>query len=459
MVEKKDKKMISVWILLLLIFYSFLPVVSAANGETAIDKITNTLGSVYDSAKDTIGKIIYGISPTNPTNNEDKQPVTNTGTNSGINSGTNSGSNTGSNSNRNTVPENGKTVSLDEARVNETNGDKENNSNVLVPDTSDDTEGLGTLDAGVRMVGEGVWIYGLRALADQGFKVGINDSAIEQLNIKENYGFTVAVIYMLATVEFDPSDNPFVQEIQLRLNLIGFFLILLFVLMGAINVNIYSMTSARNRDKAYILSNRYHVPINEYGVTIAEACLMMAFGYVILRITLLIELLFTKLIMLQILDRIAPTGDNSLMYLMMSFCYIIMALAIAIRLLEIAIFHASYVVFIGLYCFGVTRDFAIRSWWYYLKVLFMRPIIVGITALGVGIISSVKINPEINPIFQIMEGMAILWFTPVLYVALTLILVIISIKILLGISDLFGAARLVRRNIRTVYYKSKYEGI
>jgi hypothetical protein len=262
----------------------------------------------------------------------------------------------------------------------------------------------------------------------------------------------VGVIYELATVDFNAFDNPFVQEIMLRLNIIGFILILAFILLGAINVNIYSMTSAKNRSRAYILSNRYHVPINEYAITIIEACLLIVFGYVGLRIVDMAELVFTKMIMLSILDRIAPTSENTIMYIMMSICYVIMSIIIAFRLLIDAFFHASYVVFIGLYLFGATREAAVSAFTYFLKVKFLRTIIVAITVMGVYVISSFKVDPTLNPVVGVVEGLGILYIVPVLYVALILILLIVSLKIIFGITNIL-------RTSRRAYQKIKYSGL
>lgn len=300
---------------------------------------------------------------------------------------------------------------------------------------------LNPLNMGKKMVGEG-GIYFLELLGDAGFKVGSNNT--DTVAVKENYGNAVAMIYTMATLEFDPSENTFVKDIQLRFAIIGFFLILMFILLGAINVNVYSMTSANNAEKAWILSNRYHIPINEYALTLIEACIMMTAGYVLLRLTIVMELMFTKLIMFQILDRILPTGGNIVMYLMMSLCYLIIGLAIAYRILIISIFHASYVAWIGLYCFGVTRPAAVAAWWYYLKILFMRTIIVGVTVIGVGVISYVRV--PVNTVGEATLDLVLIFLIhPILYAALVLILVIICIIFIVGIKNVISTSKYVIR--------------
>jgi hypothetical protein len=305
---------------------------------------------------------------------------------------------------------------------------------------------------GKKMVGEG-GIYFLELLADAGFKTSSNttDSSID---IKKNYGQAVALIYTMATLEFDPAENPFIREMQLRFGLIGFFLILMFILTGAINVNVYTITSAKNAERAWILSNRYHIPINEYAITLMEACILMLSSYVVLRITILLEVFLTKLIMLQILDRIEPTGANIVMYLMMSICYLIIGIALAYRILVIAMFHAGYVVFIGLYCFGMTREIALAAWWYYLKLLFLRTIIVGVTVVGVGVISYIgPIGGVVDPFSQMGQMVITLLVHPTLYAALIIILVIICLMSILGIKNVLRASKLVLRKATHGVYR------
>jgi hypothetical protein len=298
-------------------------------------------------------------------------------------------------------------------------------------------DSLSPISIGKKMVGEG-GIYFLELLGDAGFKVGSNDT--DTTAVRDNYGNAVAMIYTMATLEFDPSNNIFVKEIQLRFAVIGFFLILMFIILGAINVNVYAMTSANNAEKAWILSNRYHIPINEYVLTIIEACIMMTAGYILLRLTIIMELMFTKLIMFQVLDRIMPTGNNIIMYLMMAICYLIIGIAIAYRIIIISIFHASYIAWIGLYCFSVTRQAAVAAWWYYIKILFMRTIIVGVTVIGVGVISYVQV-PTGSLGEDALELVLVLLIHPLLYSALVLILVIICIMFIVGIKNVMSASK------------------
>ncbi len=324
------------------------------------------------------------------------------------------------------------------------NTEKEDSDQEEKKDNSEDS-GPSILSIGSKMVGEG-GIYFLEMLGDAGFKAGTNNT--DTVTVKENYGNAVALIYTLVTIEFDPSSSSFIKETQLRFSLIGFFLILMFIILGAANVNLYTMTSGKNSERAWILNNRYHIPINEYALTLIEACILMVAGYVLLRVTIVMELMFTKLIMIQILDRIVPTGGNIVMYLVMSFCYLVIASSIAYRILIIAFFHASYVVWIGLYCFGVTREAAISAFWYYIKMLFMRTVIVAVTVIGVGVISTVHLARDTGA-GRIGDDILMMIVQPILYGALVLILLIVCITFILGVRRVMTATNYaVRKGVR-----------
>lgn len=301
---------------------------------------------------------------------------------------------------------------------------------------------------GKKMVGEGI-MYFLELLADSGFKVGMSE-ATDVSDIKDNYGYAVAAIYNMATVEFDPYENEFIKEMQIRLSFISAFLIFIYAILGSFQVNMFALKPTRHADTAYILSNRYHIPINEYALTLVEITAMVTFGYLIMRVTLWMELFITKLIMFQILDRIAPTGGNTIMYLMMSLCYLLIGIAIAYRILIVGMFHASYIVFIALYAFGVTRPVAITAFWYYMKMLFLRPIIVGITVIGVGIISEFKVvydsttttGAAIEVVSALVSNFII---QPLMYSALIIVLVIVCLAMVLGVKNIINASRYAMR--------------
>lgn len=310
------------------------------------------------------------------------------------------------------------------------------------------------LQSGANMVTTGIGNVFTKA-ADLCFSLGFN-ATTEEMNIHEHYGYAVNAVYLMSTIDYNPLNNSFVKDIMVKTAVIGLFLIIFYIFLGAITVNLSGVDSSINYRKVGILGNGYAHPINEYAITIMKACLLMIFGYAIIYFSITIESIFTKLLMIQILDRITPTTQNIVMYCMMALCYLIMSLVIAYRLLIISLFAAGYMIIVGLYCFGITRESAISCFWYFEKMLFLRTIIVGITVLGVGIISTVSSNiAPIGAIIGLVAGDVYLYLQSLMYAALILILVITSLKLIFGISSIFGAAH---KAIRTMRYTRNLTG-
>jgi hypothetical protein len=308
--------------------------------------------------------------------------------------------------------------------------------------TETNTDNFGSTDSSYfdkvsGTIADGIHLAIVR-LADEAIMMGFRAND-EELKIRDNYGYVVQMIYLMATAEFYPEENPFIQEVQIRCNIIGIFLILFYIFLGASSVNLISFRTAESAKIASKLNSKFHLSISEYGATVMEMCLMQIFGYFFLWFTIQIEAVFTKLIMLNILDKIAPTGENTIMYIMMTLCYLLIGIALAYRIIIISLFHCGYLIVVGLYCFNISREAAKAAFYYYLKMLFMRTIIVGITTVGVGVTSSI----DVGSLGLAAIGLLYIW--PLMYAALILILILISLKLIFGIQDIFGkTAKLVR---------------
>lgn len=318
--------------------------------------------------------------------------------------------------------------------------DTNTSDNLTYPATDQNQDNWNLGDTLSTAVTNGI-INALNKLGDEGFKLGMNDSNAEQLKISENHGLVVAIIYTIATIDWDPFSVAFIQEMQYRTAIIGFFMLIMFIILGAMNVNICAMTTSSQFRNQFLLSNRHSSPIVEYCVTIIEALLMVLFGYTILRLTLLFESVLSQLVMIPILDRIAPTGDNTLLYLGFISLYICMGIVLGIRFLIIGIYAGSFIFFVGLYLFGYTRPIAVKAFLYFLKIVFLRFAIILITTMGVGIITSIQLDPNLPATVNIGIGLIKLYLVPLMMLGLLIILLAISVTILLDIRGVVGTAK------------------
>lgn len=295
-------------------------------------------------------------------------------------------------------------------------------------------------DKGSIMVADGFKLFLVR-IADEMVSLGFRADE-DELKVRDNYGYVVSMIYQMATAEFDPESNPFIREIQLRCNIIGIFLILSYIFLGASSVNLTNFKTPESTMIAAKMRSKFHINLSEYGATVMEMCLMQMFGYFFLWFSIQVEAVFTKLVMMNILDKIAPTGENTIMYLMMAICYLIMGIFMAYRIIVIALFHCGYLIIIGLYCFPISRESAKSALYYYMKILFMRTIIVAITVIGVGVTSSI----DVGSLGLAAIGLLYIW--PLMYSAMIVLLIAVSLIIILQIKDVFGVTkRLVRHYV------------
>ncbi len=295
-------------------------------------------------------------------------------------------------------------------------------------------------DKGSMMVADGFTLFLIR-MADEMVTMGF-ESDEEELKIRDNYGEVVSIIYKMATAEFHPENIPFIRDLQLRCNIIGILIILCYIFLGASSVNLLNFKSSNSAQIASKVRSKFGIQLSDYRATVMEMCLMQMFGYFFLWFSIEVETMFCKLIMLNVLDKIAPTGENVIMYLMMAICYLVMALVLAYRLLIIALFHCGYLIVIGMYCFPMSRDAAKAALYYYLKILFMRTAIVGITVVGIGVTTS------LNTADLGLAALGLLYVWPLMYTALIIILIAYGLITIFQIKNVFGATKkLVRHYI------------
>ena len=293
-------------------------------------------------------------------------------------------------------------------------------------------------DKGSMMVADGLKLFLIR-LSDEMISLGFQ-SDDEELKVRDNYGYVVNIIYKMSTAEFQPGDNAFIKEMQLRFNIIGIFLILCYIFLGAASVNMTNFRMEGSARLAAKIRSKYNIDITDYGATVMEMCLMQMFGYFAIWFSIQVETVFCKLIMFNVLDMIAPTGENVILYLMMSICYLLMGLVLAYRIIIIAMFYGGYLIVVGMYCFPMSRDAAKSAVKYFLKILFLRTIIVGITVIGVGVTTSIH-GDGLG-----LAAVGLLYVWPLMYAALIIILIAVSLVVILGIKDVFGTTTKLARH-------------
>ncbi len=290
---------------------------------------------------------------------------------------------------------------------------------VLLPGmcAADVPEMLNPFDNGAKMVQKGIdsFCIGLADdMFDLGFEIGGNNSGT-------NSSVSNAV-FSFATFTFDPFQLEGVQNIQHESAIVFLIIIFLYIFGGATMVIISRFAPEQMRAIDYILgtSNRSFA-FQKYIWNLCIAVFVMVFGYFAVKFVLVLNYVLTSLLMVGVMDSIAPTPDNVILYFIMAVLYLIMSIFFAWRTIVIGLVAAFALVLGGLYVMEYTRPAAVLAVKYFLSLTFMQVIIVAVTSGGVLIIQGLK-DLILLPASSELT----------LYLALMLLLVAIGLFLVLG---------------------------
>jgi len=312
-----------------------------------------------------------------------------------------------------------KTVSLAEAKVNETETKTSNLTNV------EKTESGSWLDEKINetttvltvSVKDGIIAFFVD-IADSIFNIGGSTNETEA--VKNRYGYAVGSVFKIATYENDPYQSPTVQAMRDKTTVIGVFIFILYVFYGAACVNLSCGGMGLFERVQYMVTK---TPIDEYKSTLIIAFGAIFFIHYIFRFVLLFNQAITTEAMYSVLDAIPMTLDNWVMYLAMSVCYGFESVFFMIRIIMMDLIAGSDILLGALFAFSFTRGIAIETVKYFAKITLLQFIIVLLTAFGVLIIESLPAGKPLG------------------YFCLMLILVIVSGGIVFGFSRIFSATK------------------
>ena len=154
-----------------------------------------------------------------------------------------------------------KTVSLAEAKVNETNTSETNNISVVTP-TPVIHDNNAAMSAGAKMVSMGIQAF-FGSIADGIFNIG--GSANESTSVKNDYGYAVGSVFKIATYSNDPYQSKTVQAMRTQTAIIGVFIFVLYVFYGAACVNLSCGGGGFFERAQYML---IETPFSEYKNTL-----------------------------------------------------------------------------------------------------------------------------------------------------------------------------------------------
>lgn len=263
--------------------------------------------------------------------------------------------------------------------------------------------------------------------ADSIFEWGL-PATNETDQVKDEYGYAVGSVFKIAAYEHDPYESKTVQEMRKRTAVIGVFIFVIYVFYGASCVNLSCGGMGWIERAQYVYSE---TPFDEYRKILIRAFVSILFVHYAFKFVILFNAAAVYQIMYSVLDSIGLTQNHWIMYCMMALCYGAELVFYGMRLLLMDVIAGSDILIGSLYTFESTREFSIETVKYFARITLLQFIIVLLTTFGIAIID------ESSQIWQPFE-----------YLALMIVLFVISGIIVLGFSKLFKTAKVTARVLK-----------
>jgi hypothetical protein len=194
-------------------------------------------------------------------------------------------------------------------------------------------------------------------------------------------------IFYVASYTYDPYQNESVLTMIELSAIIWFFFMVIYAFSGYILINIKNIWPHGSQAIAYITGINTESSLNKYIQNILLGLGILLFSHVAIYITLLLNTILTKLVMLDILASIAPTPDNIVLYFMMGVCYLIMSFFFWIRFFTINLFTGfALAVGVAYILSNFTRRISVWCMKFFISMVFMQFVVVLVTSWGISCI-------------------------------------------------------------------------
>ncbi|MCK5611955.1 hypothetical protein KAR91_59345 [Candidatus Pacearchaeota archaeon] len=231
-------------------------------------------------------------------------------------------------------------------------------------------------------------------------------------------GSTVNVIFKIASWTYDPYSNPGIVDIIKFTMTIWGVLMLMYILAGMVWVNIQDSKPNAAQSLAFITGMNTNTAFSHYVNNLKDSLMIAVFSHAVIYLILTLNLVFSRMILSTMLDVIAPSPDNILLYLMMGYTYLVMSFFFLVRFFVINIFVAFAPILGILYVTNYfTRSIATKAFNCFCTMVFMQTVIVFFTSIGILAIKG------LGPMYA---------RDPSSYIVLMILLVVVAIIMMVG---------------------------
>lgn len=254
------------------------------------------------------------------------------------------------------------------------------------------------------------------SLANEIYSLSVTDSADSSTMI------------MMAAYTMDPYKIPVVNDTNSIITNM-FYCIFICVIFGHAGVILLTQYRPEKLEGTGIVTVDFNgYQYSEYVIKMLKGILILALAHFSIQLMLEIEQWVTIEMLQNIPGSIEPSPDNTILYSMMSLIWLSLLVFFMIRGYVIILFASFALGIGGMYLFGPTEALAVTLWKYFLGLLFMQPIIVGVSCV---VVRAIKEGTGFNDVTQfawLLDNTA----EVVYYLGLLVILFIISFLIVFG---------------------------
>ena len=288
-------------------------------------------------------------------------------------------------------------------------------TSLIIPATADIKDQINPISAGSWMITAGINQF-VRGIGDDAINAGFEITNVTGTPIEG--GTTINAIFKIASWTYNPYNNQGIIDIIKFTMTVWGVLMLISILAGLIWVNIQDTKPNTAQSISFITGVNTNTAFSHYINNIKDSLLIAIFSHIMIYLILALNLVLSRMILYTLVDVIAPSPENIILYLAMGVTYLVMAIFFLIRFFVINIFVAFAPLLGILYTANYfTKSIAEKAFTLFCTMVFMQTIIVFFTAVG---ILAIK---EMDPIYQHAPGP---------YIVLMMLLVAVATIMMFG---------------------------
>ncbi|MBN1133829.1 MAG: hypothetical protein JXA38_02705 [Methanosarcinaceae archaeon] len=242
------------------------------------------------------------------------------------------------------------------------------------------------------------------------FAIGLGDDMFNMTStispaVVNTDGGKTDLIMSIATFPYNPFKDQSVLDGALASLGIYFLLVFGFILLGGAYV-VLSRAAPTRRMLGQSQNNP--MSLSKFGISCMTLICLPAFVGLAMWIPLVLNYILCSLFVSSIIDSLAPSPENIIMYVGMALIYLMMAAAFVWRMLVLGIAVKFAFIIFFLMVVPITRRLGTIIFGYYFLMVFMQLVIVALTVAGVGIIKTITVGLPGDIAYYLVLGLFLL---------------------------------------------------